>query len=219
MRARVNEKLMLDGVVMENPSNIFIEPGVKIGRDTYIYSGSKITGNTVIGEDCIIENSTISNSIIGNNVHIKTSDIEDSNIESNIKIGPFAHLRPGSHIKDGVKIGNFVEIKNSTMEEGSKAGHHAYVGDGEVGKNVNIGCGVIFANYDGKNKHKTKIGDNSFIGSNSTLIAPVEIEEDGFVGADSTVTEDVRKGALYITRAKARQIENWVYKKRGDDNE
>lgn len=219
MRARVNEKLMLDGVVMENPSNIFIEPGVKIGRDTYIYSGSKITGNTVIGEDCIIENSTISNSIIGNNVHIKTSDIEDSNIESNIKIGPFAHLRPGSHIKDGVKIGNFVEIKNSTMEEGSKAGHHAYVGDGEVGKNVNIGCGVIFANYDGKNKHKTKIGDNSFIGSNSTLIAPVEIEEDGFVGADSTVTEDVRKGALYITRAKVRQIENWVYKKRGDDNE
>ena len=219
MRARINDKFMLDGVLMENPANIFIEPGVEIGRDTYIYSGSKITGKTVIGEDCVIENSTISNSLIGNNVNIKSSDIEDSKIESNVDIGPFAHLRPDCEIQDGVKIGNFVEVKNSLMEEGSKAGHHAYVGDGEVGKNVNIGCGVIFANYDGKNKHKTKIGDNSFIGSNSTLIAPVEIEEDGFVGADSTVTEDVKKGALYITRAKARQIENWVYKKRGVDNE
>lgn len=220
MKSRVNMEYMKSGVIMDNPDNIFIEPGVEIGRDSYIYSGARIIGKTKIGEDCIIEgDSKISDSILGDRVHVRSSEIKESELGSDISIGPFAQLRPGSVIEDGVHIGNFVEIKNSLMKKNSKAGHHAYIGDGEIGENVNIGCGVIFANYDGKNKHRSAIGDNAFIGSNSTIVSPVNIEEESFIGADSTVTRDVKKGSLYITRAKAKEVEDWVYKNKGDDDE
>lgn len=220
MRMRVNTGLMKEGVIMENPSNIFIEPGVKIGRDTYIGSGARILGETVIGEDCIIEGDTkILSSKIGDKVHIRSSYITDSEIASCASIGPFAQLRPETRLEEGVHIGNFVELKKSSMGKNSKAGHHAYIGDADVGGDVNIGCGVIFANYDGKNKHKSIVKDGAFIGSNSTIISPVTVEEEGFVGADSTVTRDVKKGSLYTTRAERRVKENWVYEKRGENND
>lgn len=219
MRARVNKAYMREGVIMENPSNIFIEPGVEIGRDTYIGSGTKIVGKTIIGEDCRIEASYIKDSEIGDFNTILSSQINASKVHSHVNIGPYAQLRPGSELEDGVKIGNFVEVKNSLMRKNSKASHHAYIGDADVGENVNIGCGVVFANYDGRKKHSSLVGKNSFIGSNSTLVAPIHIEEDVFVGADSTVTRPIKAGSLYITRAEIKEIENWVYRKRGEEDE
>ncbi len=165
---------MLNGVTFINPDNTYIEEGVVVGSDTIIYPGGvNIEGNTKIGgEDCIIRsNSRIVNSQIGDKVEIESSLIEDSIVESSATIGPNAHLRPSSHIGKNVHIGNFVEVKNSIIEENSKAGHLAYIGDAIVGKDVNIGCGVIFANYNGKDKQITKVGNNVFIGSNSNLVA------------------------------------------------
>lgn len=220
MRMRVNTYHMKNGVVMENPRNIFIEPGVIIGRDTYIYSGARIEGDTVIGEDCLIQGDThIKDSAIGDGSTIRSSYLESSVVGSGVDIGPFAQLRPGTVLKDHVHIGNFVEVKNGHMDEGSKAGHHAYIGDARIGRDVNIGCGVIFANYDGKNKHISHIGDRSFIGSNSTIVSPITIKEDAFVAADSTVTKNVEKGSLYLTRPETKIMEEWVYKKRGDKND
>lgn len=214
MRMRVNTKLMKAGVVMENPSNIFIEPGVEIGRDTEIRSGARITGKTVIGEDCLITGDTeIIESTIGNSVAIKSSVVEYSEIEDNADMGPFAHLRPGSKLGEKVHIGNFVEVKKASLGKGTKAGHLTYIGDASLGENINVGCGTIFANYDGMKKHHTVVGDGAFIGSNSNLVAPVEVGKDSFIAAGSTVIDDVEEGALYINRAEARQIKEWVYRK------
>lgn len=215
LRARTNKQYMRDGVIMENPSNIFIEPGVVIGKDTRIYSGAKITGKSVIGEDCVIDGaSTIVESVLEDGVVINRSVIEYSKISTGATIGPFAHLRPDSDIGVNVHIGNFVEVKNAVIGENTKAGHLAYIGDADLGKDINIGCGVIFANYDGQNKFESIIKDGAFIGSNANVIAPVTIHEDAFIAAGTSVTEDVEKGALFISRAESRSIADWVYIKK-----
>ena len=214
MKQRINSFHMSEGVTLIDPENTYIEDGVIIGQDTIIYPGALLEKSTVIGEDCIIKgNSRIANSKIGNSVTIESSVIEDSFIEKGSSIGPNAHLRPKSVIGEDVHIGNFVEVKNAKIGANSKAGHLAYIGDAIVGKNVNIGCGVIFVNYDGKEKFKTTVGDNSFIGSNSNLVAPLKVNDWGYVAAGSTITKEVEEGSLSIGRATQVNIEGWVEKK------
>lgn len=214
MKNRINKFHMSEGVTIIDPANTYIEGDVRVGRDTIIYPGVSLEGSTNIGEDCIIRGNTrISNSSIGDFVRIESSVIEDSKVKNKASIGPNAHLRPDSIIGESVHIGNFVEVKNSTIGENSKAGHLAYIGDATVGKNVNIGCGVIFANYNGKEKFKTTVGDNSFIGSNSNLVAPVKVNDWGYIAAGSTITKEVEEGSLSIERASQVNIEGWVEKK------
>jgi bifunctional UDP-N-acetylglucosamine pyrophosphorylase/glucosamine-1-phosphate N-acetyltransferase len=216
MRKRINENLMLQGVTMIDPENTYIESDVKVGMDTTIYPGVFLEGKTTIGKNCIIHsNVRIVNSIIGDGVTIKDSSvIEDSVIKDNVTIGPFAHLRPGSVISENVKIGNFVEIKKSIIGEGTKAMHLSYIGDAEVGRNVNIGAGTITCNYDGFKKHKTIIEDNVFIGSDTQLVAPVKVSKGAYIGAGSTITKDVPPECLAITRTPQRHIPDWVKKRK-----
>ena len=213
MRNRINRFHMENGVTIINPENTYIEAEVKIGRDSIIYPGVFLKGKTVIGEECVIrENTVVEDSQIGNNVIIISSTIEESTVGDGCRIGPYAHLRPNSHLGKNLRIGNFVEVKNSTVGDNSKAGHLAYIGDADVGKNVNIGCGVVFVNYDGKNKHRTVVEDNAFIGSNANLVAPVVVKEHGYVAAGSTITEEVEEGTLAIARAKQVNKRGWVNK-------
>lgn len=214
MRRRIVDKHMLEGVTVTDPDSVYIEENVKISNDTELRPGVELRGNTVIGSNCIIGGDTvIENSIVGDGTEILKSVILDSSIGNDTHIGPFSYLRPGSSVGNGCKVGDFVELKNSVLSDGSKAAHLAYVGDADIGRNVNIGCGVIFANYDGKNKHRTEVEDNVFIGSNSNLVAPVHVAEDAYIAAGTTVTADVEAGALCVGRAKESQIQGWVKRK------
>ncbi|WML42519.1 bifunctional UDP-N-acetylglucosamine diphosphorylase/glucosamine-1-phosphate N-acetyltransferase GlmU [Neobacillus sp. PS3-40] len=213
MRNRINVNHMKKGVTIVDPSNTYIDADVSIGQDTIIYPGTLLKGNTVIGEDCHIgPNTEITDCHVGNATVIRQSVALKSTIGSHVNIGPFAHIRPESSIHDKVKIGNFVEIKKAVLDDGSKASHLSYIGDAEVGKNVNIGCGTITVNYDGKNKFLTKIEDDAFIGCNSNLIAPVTIGKGSYVAAGSTITENVPGDALSIARARQVNKENYVQK-------
>ena len=219
MRKRINEAHMVNGVTIIDTNSTYIESDVEIGNDTIIYPGVMLKGNTKIGINCTIEmNSSIENSTIGNNTEVKNSTIVDSIVGENTTVGPYAYLRPNSNIGNNVKIGDFVEVKNATIEDNSKASHLSYIGDAHVGKNVNIGCGVVFVNYDGKNKFKSIVKDGAFVGSNSNLVAPVTIEEDGYIATGSTITDDVPKSALAIARERQVIKENWVENKRNKDN-
>ena len=214
MRKRINEFHMENGVTIINSDNTYIEDGVKIGNDTTIYPGVTLEGATEIGGSCIIRNgSRIVNSIISKGVEIESSTIRDSFVGEDSTIGPYAQLRPKSNLGKNVKIGNFVEVKNATLGDGTKAGHLSYIGDAKVGNHVNIGCGVVFVNYNGREKFVTNVGDNSFIGSNSNLIAPLNIQDWGYVAAGSTITKEVRNGALSIARAPQTDIDGWVERK------
>jgi bifunctional UDP-N-acetylglucosamine pyrophosphorylase/glucosamine-1-phosphate N-acetyltransferase len=211
LRKRINEKHMRNGVTIIDPLTTFIEADVQIGQDTVINPGSFIKGKSIIGQDCLIgPNTEISNCEIGDGTEVLQSVVYESSIGSFVKIGPFAHVRPQSDIKDSVKIGNFVEIKKTVFGKGSKASHLSYIGDAEVGENVNIGCGSITVNYDGKNKYLTKIEDNVFIGCNSNLVAPVTVGEGAYVAAGSTITQDVPQQALSVARARQVNKEDYV---------
>lgn len=214
MRKRINEKLMMDGVTIIDPLNTYIEDGVVVGRDTIIYPGTVLEGNTVIGENCIIRaNTRVYNSKICDKVEVESSLIESSIVEESCHIGPYAHLRPKSHLGKNVKIGNFVEVKNATLGDNSKASHLSYVGDADVGVDVNIGCGVVFVNYNGREKFRSVIGDNAFVGSNSNIVAPVNVKEWGYIAAGSTITNDVGEGDLSIARARQVNKPGWVEEK------
>lgn len=218
---KVNQKtlqdLMVQGVTIVDTNSTFIEQGVKIGQDSIIYPFTIIEKNTKIGKNCIIgPNSHLIDSRIEKGVKVWASTIEDSNIEEEAKIGPYAHLRPGTVVKKGAKIGNFVEVKKSTIGEGSKASHLTYLGDTIIGKRVNIGAGTITCNYDGEKKNKTIIEDGVFIGSNNTLVAPVKLWKDSYTGAGSTITEDVPAGNLAIARSRQKNISGWRKKKKKD---
>lgn len=214
MQKRINEKLMLDGVTIIDPDNTYIQKDVIIGQDTIIYPGVILEGRTTIGEDCIIKGNTrIIDSQISDRVYIESSVIELSTVGNDCHIGPYSHLRPKSNLGKNVRIGNFVEVKNSTIMDNSKAGHLAYIGDAKVGKCVNVGCGVVFVNYNGREKFQSIIGDYAFLGSNSNLVAPVLVKDWGYVAAGSTITKDVGEGDLSIARAHQVNKEGWVEKK------
>ncbi|MCD6546042.1 MAG: bifunctional UDP-N-acetylglucosamine diphosphorylase/glucosamine-1-phosphate N-acetyltransferase GlmU [Thermotogae bacterium] len=211
LRLRVNEEHMLNGVTIVDPESTFIAPEVVIEMDTIIQPSTIIYGNTKIGRGCEIGPFTIiKDCTIENNVKIVQSNCEGAWIFSNTSIGPFARLRPKTTIKENVKIGNFVEVKNSIIEQDVKAGHLSYIGDSEVGEGTNIGAGTITCNYDGFMKHKTKIGKRVFIGSNSALVAPVMVGEGAIIGAGSVITEDVPNDSLGLGRARQVNKKGWA---------
>ncbi|HHW71062.1 MAG TPA: bifunctional UDP-N-acetylglucosamine diphosphorylase/glucosamine-1-phosphate N-acetyltransferase GlmU [Clostridiales bacterium] len=215
MRNRINEYHMENGVTIIDPQTTYISPTVNIGQDTIIYPGNVLEGNTSIGKSCILySNNRIYDSTIGDEVTVESSVILESTVGDGTNIGPFAYVRPGSAIGDNVKIGDFVEIKNSQIGAGTKISHLSYVGDATIGQNVNVGGGVIFVNYDGYVKHRTNVGDNAFIGCNVNLIAPVTVDDNTFIAAGSTITEYVPEDALAIARSKQINKEGWVSKRR-----
>lgn len=219
MRKRINTSHMVNGVTIIDVNSTYIESDVEIGNDTIVYPGVMLKGNTKIGSGCIIGmNCNISNSTIGDYTKVESSTIIDSTVGENTIVGPYAYLRPNSNIGSHVKIGDFVEVKNATIGDNSKASHLSYIGDAYVGKNVNIGCGVVFVNYDGHHKFKSVIKDGAFIGSNSNLVAPVTVEEKGYIATGSTITDDVPQGALAIAREKQVVKEGWVEKKNSKED-
>ena len=205
------ERAMADGVSIIDPDNTYIGAEVKIGMDTVILPGTHISGKTVIGETCEIgPNSMIESCEIGNNTSVISSKLVESTVGNNVNIGPFAYLRPNSRISDNVKIGDFVEIKNANIDEGTKVAHLTYIGDADVGKRVNFGCGTVVVNYDGKKKHRTTIGDDAFIGCNTNLVSPVTVRDGAYTAAGSTITSEVPENSLAIARARQVNKENWV---------
>ncbi|QSV46939.1 bifunctional UDP-N-acetylglucosamine diphosphorylase/glucosamine-1-phosphate N-acetyltransferase GlmU [Geobacter benzoatilyticus] len=232
-RQRINGTLMLDGVTMVDPSATYIDRGVAVARDTTLFPGVQLTGDTRIGEGCVIETgavikgstlgsgctvepgAVIRSCRIGNNVVVKAGSVmEDSIIHDHTAIGPMAHLRPGTELMAHVKIGNFVETKKITMGEGSKASHLTYLGDASIGSNVNVGCGTITCNYDGVRKHRTVIEDDVFVGSDVQFVAPVTIGRNSLIAAGTTVTRDVPPDSLAIARAPQVNKDGWKLKQR-----
>ncbi len=203
LQLRINKKIMIDsGVTFIDPERAYIGPEVKIGADTVIYPGVMIKGRTTIGSNCVIGSGTyIKNTQIGNCVRIRSSYIYESKISDDVLIGPFAHIRPGTVILKGSRIGNFTEIKKSFVGENTKISHLAYIGDSELAGDINVGAGAITCNYDGVKKHKTFIGKGSFIGSNVNLVAPINIGKNVLVGAGSTITRDVPDNMLALERS------------------
>jgi bifunctional UDP-N-acetylglucosamine pyrophosphorylase/glucosamine-1-phosphate N-acetyltransferase len=202
VQARTSLRWMQEGVTMLDPFSVFIGPDVAIGRDTVLYPNVRLEGATALGEGCTIRSgSRIADSVLGGGVTVKDCCvIEESRIADEASVGPFAHLRPGTVLGRGAKVGNFVEVKKSAIGEGSKANHLAYIGDATVGTGVNIGAGVITCNYDGFRKHPTVIEDEVFIGSDAQLVAPVRIGRGALVAAGATITRDVPPDALALTR-------------------
>jgi bifunctional UDP-N-acetylglucosamine pyrophosphorylase/glucosamine-1-phosphate N-acetyltransferase len=202
-RDKINKFHMLNGISMINPETITIGHEVKLSEGVVIYPNTTITGKSIIEENAIIgPNTELHNAQIKKEVHVRHSLIYDSIVEEKTTIGPFAHLRNKAHIGPNNRIGNFVEVKNSQTGFDTKAAHLAYIGDATVGQNVNFGAGSITVNYDGVNKHRTNIGDNVFIGCNTNLVAPLNVEKNVFIAAGSTVTKDIPEGSLAIARGK-----------------
>lgn len=192
LRDRINRDWMLAGVTMQDPSSTYIEPGVQLERDVVLLANTHLEGETVVGERSRIgPNSTIRHSRIGQGCRIRSSVVEGAVLEDEVDVGPFSHLRDGAHLEREVHIGNYGEVKNSRLGRGVKMGHFSYLGDATVGDNVNIGAGTITCNYDGKQKHRTEIGEGAFIGSDTMLVAPVRIGRGARTGAGSVVTKDV----------------------------
>jgi len=211
LRLDINRNFMISGVAMINPDTITIGHNVVIEENVTLHPNTYITGNSIIKKNAQIgPNTEIHNSTIGENVICKHSLVFNSTVHEGSTVGPFAHLRDGANVGPRNRIGNFVEIKKSTTGENTKASHLAYIGDAEIGSNVNFGCGAITVNYDGKNKYKTLIGDNVFVGCNANIIAPIEIHDDSFIAAGSTVNKNVPKGTLAIARAYQVNKENYM---------
>ena len=221
MRRRIAERWMLEGVTFEDPERSYVDADVTIGPDTEIAPGASLRGRTQIGSGCRIgEQVVIEQSTLGDDVLVKPlCHIEDSRLGNDCVVGPAAHLRPGSNLHDSVRIGNFVEIKNSTIGSGTKADHLSYIGDTDVGVGCTIACGAITVNYDGTIKSRTRIGDGAFIGCNANLIAPIEIEPRSYVAAGSTITKKVPGGSLAVARARQKNIMGWFERRFGRDSE
>lgn len=214
LQKRINNFLLEEGVTIVDSHSTYIDYDVEIGIDTVIYPNTMITGSTKIGEGCSIgPDSRIKDSEIGNDTTVKDSTVMDSKIAHNTTVGPYAYIRPNSNIGSNVKVGDFVEIKNANIGDGTKMSHLAYVGDADLGENINISCGVIFSNYNGKDKARCVVGDDSFVGCNVNLIAPVTVEPLSYVAAGTTVTKDVPSGALAVGRARQENKPGWVEKK------
>jgi bifunctional UDP-N-acetylglucosamine pyrophosphorylase/glucosamine-1-phosphate N-acetyltransferase len=216
MRWRINTELMRAGVTMIDPTTVYVDTQVAIGADTLLHPNVQLRGATRIGANCIIESGVVVvDSSIAEGSHLKAgSAIEESQIGPHCTIGPMAHLRPGTVLTGKNKIGNFVETKKAILGEGSQSSHLTYIGDAEVGRNVNFGCGTITCNYDGANKHKTTIEDDVFIGSDVQFVAPVHIGRNSLIGAGSTITKDVPADALALARSEQKNIEGWCLRKK-----
>ena len=215
LRRRKNEELMAAGVTIMDPATTYIDADVKIGRDTVIYPQTFLEGNTVIGEECEIGPSVrFQNVKAGNGVIGQFTYAHDCEFADGVILGQFTHIRPNTYLAEKVKIGNFVEVKNSNIGKGSKLPHLSYIGDTDMGSGVNMGCGTITVNYDGKTKFRTTIGDDAFVGCNSNLVAPVEVENGAYIGAGSTITKKVPEGTLAIARARQKNIEGWTDKRK-----
>ena len=213
MRRRINQQHMVNGVSFVNPDATYIDVDVEIAPEVQVEANVTLKGQTKIGAETILTNGTyIVDSVIGERTVITSSMIEESSVADGVTVGPYAHIRPGSSLAKDVHVGNFVEVKGSSIGENTKAGHLTYIGNSEVGANVNFGAGTITVNYDGQKKYKTIIGDNVFVGSNSTIIAPVELGDNSLVGAGSTITKDVPADAIALGRG--RQINKEDYAKR-----
>lgn len=213
MREKINASLMRAGVTMIDPATTYIDTGVEIGRDTVIYPQTILEGKTKIGENCLLGPALhLIDTVVGDGVICRQSVVLESVIQDGAVVGPYAHIRPGSTIGSKAKIGDFVEIKNSSIGEGSKVPHLSYVGDTQMGPAVNMGAGSIVVNFDGRQKHQTIIGEGAFIGCNSNLIAPLNIGSGAFIAAGSTITRDVPSGSLSISRPK-QEIKERVGKK------
>ena len=202
-RERVNEYHMRNGVTLIDPASTYIEADVQIGMDTIIEPGVHLGKGTVIGEDTVIgQYSDVNNSTIGNRTTIKQSVVNNATVGDDTTVGPFAQLRPNAHLGNEVKVGNFVEVKKAELKDGAKVSHLSYIGDAEIGERTNVGCGSITVNYDGKNKFKTIIGKDSFIGCNTNLVAPVTVGDGVLIAAGSTITDDIPNDSLALARAR-----------------
>lgn len=211
LRESILEEHMFNGVTIVDPQNTYIGPNVQIGFDTIIEPGTHLIGNTKIGQNSIIgPNTRLTNVEVGNGSFVFMSHADSSVIGSNVKVGPFANIRPKSKLEDGVRIGNFVEVNRSLLHAGVKASHLTYIGDSEVGSEANIGAGTITCNFDGFTKSKTEIGENAFVGSNSTLVAPVTIGNGAIIAAGSVITQDVPAGGGAFGRARQENKDGWA---------
>ena len=210
LRRRKNRALMDEGVTLMDPDSTFVDTDVIVGRDTVIYPFTWLEGATTVGEGCVLgPSSRFSDARIGDGVTAHFVYAHECEIGDGVTMGPYVHLRPGTKLAKDVKIGNFVEVKNSVIGEGSKLPHLQYIGDCDMGAGVNMGCGTITVNYDGKNKFRTTIGDRAFVGCNSNLVAPVSVGNDAYIAAGSTVTRDVPPENLAVARARQKNIPNW----------
>lgn len=215
LRKRKNIELMESGVTLIDPDSTFVDAQVTVGRDTIIYPFTFLEGKTSVGENCVLgPSSRFCDVKIGDAVTAQFVYAHECEVGNGVTMGPYVHLRPDTKLSDKVKIGNFVEVKNSNIGEGSKLPHLSYIGDCDMGGGVNMGCGTITVNYDGQKKHRTVIGDDAFIGCNANLVAPVKIGDGAYVGAGSTITKDVNEGELAVERTKQKNIEGWVEAKR-----
>ncbi len=215
MKDRLIEKWMTEGVTFIDPRHVYIDSDVTIGQECVIHPQVYLQGKTEIGKNCVIEcGAVLKDMVVGDNVHIKPYCVlEESIIESEAQIGPFARLRPGSQVGKKARVGNFVELKKTKLGAGAKANHLSYLGDADIGAETNVGCGTITCNYDGVKKHPTKIGKKVFVGSDVQFVAPVKVGDGAYIGAGSTITEDVPSGALAIARQRQVNKKGWAKKK------
>jgi NDP-sugar pyrophosphorylase family protein len=215
LRARIVKRHMQAGVIILDPERTVIEADVKIGAGTMVYPNNTLQGQTEIGERCTLyPGNRMLDAAIGNETTVESSVLLQCSVGSHTTVGPFAYLRPKAAVGNSCRIGDFVEIKNSNIGDGTKVSHLTYVGDGDLGKHINLGCGVVFSNYDGKVKHRTVIDDNAFIGCNVNLIPPVHVGRDTYIAAGSTVDQDVPDEALYIARSRGTIKEGWVTRRK-----
>ncbi len=215
LRQRKLSEVMNNGVTIMDPASTFIDADVVIGADTVIYPFTWLEGNTVIGSDCQIgPNTRLQNAVIGEAVTIHFSYGHDCRVADHVTLGPYVHLRPGADLGPNVKVGNFVEVKNSHVGANSKLPHLSYIGDADIGERVNIGCGTITVNYDGVKKYRTTIEDDAFVGCNSNLVAPVTVGKGAYVGAGSTITKEVPAQSLGVARARQTNITGWIDKRK-----
>jgi len=215
LRRRLLCDLMLAGVSIVDPATTYVDAGVRIGQDTTLLPGTHLLGETIIGEECVIgPNAVLTDVTVGDRVRLRASFAEKSVVGDDCKIGPFSHLRPGSVLGRNVKVGNFVETKATTLGDSVSAGHLSYLGDAQVGADTNIGAGTITCNYDGFQKHRTTIGERTFIGSSTTLVAPVTVGDDAFTAAGSVITKEVPTDALAIARERQSVKDGWVSARR-----
>lgn len=215
MQKRINEYHMRNGVTIRNPQSVCIEDDVEIGSDSEIYQNVTIKSGTKIGSDCVIgSGSTLDKAVIGDGVNVISSVIIESEVGAGTNVGPFAYIRPNCTVGSDVKVGDFVELKNSTIGDGTKISHLTYIGDSDVGKGVNFGCGTVTVNYDGKKKYRTVIGDNCFIGCNTNLVSPVNVGDGAYIAAGSTITEDIHEDNLSIARARQVNKDGWKDKRK-----